>query len=257
MYGIELAHQTRLFFMAVGIGFFAGAVFDIFRILRLAVNFGKIAVAIQDVIYILFVFALSFAFLLSKNMGEIRMFAVLGELLGFIIYYLTFGSFVYSIGGRIIEFLRRLFIKVFRIISYPFIKLFGLIRKLCEKIGAALRKTAIKTKNKLILRLQRIKALLYNVFGFTLRKAAAAAEAREPLVEERRARIAQEMEMFMRGELPQMSPRLNKIRDREKGSKKSKDYEKKRHKSIVLSSCLWASSVSAILCFNDSAQLRH
>ena len=53
MYGIELAHQTRLFFMAVGIGFFAGAVFDIFRILRLAVNFGKIAVAIQDVIYIL------------------------------------------------------------------------------------------------------------------------------------------------------------------------------------------------------------
>ncbi|HPU66586.1 MAG TPA: spore cortex biosynthesis protein YabQ [Clostridiales bacterium] len=236
MYGIELAHQTRLFFMAVGIGFFAGAVFDIFRILRLAVNFGKIAVAIQDVIYILFVFALSFAFLLSKNMGEIRMFAVLGELLGFIIYYLTFGSFVYSIGGRIIEFLRRLFIKVFRIISYPFIKLFGLIRKLCEKIGAALRKTAIKTKNKLILRLQRIKALLYNVFGFyfSRRKAAAAAEGPpKPLsLEERRARIAQEMEMFMRGELPQMSPLAKQNSGpRKKGSKKgSKDYEKKRHK---------------------------
>ena len=231
MYGIELAHQTRLFFMAVGLGFFAGVVFDLFRILRLAVSFGKIAVAVQDVIYILFVFALSFVFFLSKNMGEIRLFAILGELIGFIIYYLTFGSFVYSISGKLIALIRRVLSWLFKIISYPFIKAYRFAAKIAGKIGLKLKKMAIKTVNKLKFRLQRDKALLYNVFGDLYRKrfkgrkrlkaaTEGATEVRPLALEERRAAIAREMELFVQNK-GAVKP-LPQTQDVPKGKKKTR-----------------------------------
>ena len=230
MYGIELAHQTRLFFMAVGLGFFAGVVFDLFRILRLAVSFGKIAVAVQDVIYIL-LFLPSLCLLSLKNMGEIRLFAILGELIGFIIYYLTFGSFVYSISGKLIALIRRVLSWLFKIISYPFIKAYRFAAKIAGKIGLKLKKMAIKTVNKLKFRLQRDKALLYNVFGDLYRKrfkgrkrlkaaTEGATEVRPLTLEERRAAIAREMELFVQNK-GAVKP-LPQTQDVPKGKKKTR-----------------------------------
>ena len=49
MYMLTIADQTRLFLLALGLGFLLGIVYDLFRVVRMAFTMRRVGVFIQDV----------------------------------------------------------------------------------------------------------------------------------------------------------------------------------------------------------------
>lgn len=70
MYMLTIADQTRLFLLALGLGFLLGIVYDLFRVVRMAFTMRRVGVFIQDVLFFLTCAAATFLFLLAVNQGE-------------------------------------------------------------------------------------------------------------------------------------------------------------------------------------------
>lgn len=151
---VAIAAQTRLFMMSFGFGFLLGVAYDLFRIARLTVTRGKVAVFIMDVLYFLAAGITVFLFMLAFNEGEIRSYLLLGIFLGFLIYYFTFGAFVLKWSNRIIRGLRRALRAVFRVLTAPLRWFAGRMRKLYGKIRARFpsKLKNFKVKSKIILK---------------------------------------------------------------------------------------------------------
>ncbi|MDR3552244.1 MAG: spore cortex biosynthesis protein YabQ [Clostridia bacterium] len=116
---ISVKAQTLVFLAACGFGMALGAVYDLFRIFRIAVPCGKAVVFIQDVLFWMICAVSSFLFLLYMNTGEIRLFIILGELIGATLYYFTLGVLVMKSAKAVVGFLRWIAALVFRLIARP------------------------------------------------------------------------------------------------------------------------------------------
>lgn len=81
-----------------------GAVYDLFRIFRIAVPLPAGVIVAEDVIYFAFCGFMSFFLAMTVNFGQVRFFILLGELLGFLLYYLTLGVLVMKCAQQIIAF---------------------------------------------------------------------------------------------------------------------------------------------------------
>mgnify|MGYP002244696904 CR=1 FL=1 len=120
MYMLTIADQTRLFLLALGLGFLLGIVYDLFRVVRMAFTMRRVGVFIQDVLFFLTCAAATFLFLLAVNQGEIRGFIIAGEGLGFLIYYFSFGLLAVRVSSFLVHAIHRLFF----VISVPFSRSF-------------------------------------------------------------------------------------------------------------------------------------
>lgn len=120
-YGFSLARQTQSFLVAFGFGFILGVIYDLFFIVRLMISKSKAAVIISDALYVLVAAVMSFSMFLIVTDGLVRAYIVLGELLGFFVYYFTAGVFVNRVSGKIISAVKRFFAFFFKIISTPFL----------------------------------------------------------------------------------------------------------------------------------------
>lgn len=92
--GITLSGQSALLLTAALLGFVLGAVYDVFRVIRVFTRSGRIAVFVFDIIYWLICAAATFAFLLIQNDGKIRALIIVSELAGAALYYYTIGKIV-------------------------------------------------------------------------------------------------------------------------------------------------------------------
>ena len=119
--------QGQLFILLVysaTVGAALGVVYDFFRIIRVAfpynaqknrhstkVNRSKFIygaiVFLQDVIFWIFAALVTILFTFMANRGQIRLFALSGQLVGFTIYYFTVGRLVYKLAGRLVRFIRQ------------------------------------------------------------------------------------------------------------------------------------------------------
>lgn len=159
MYMLTIADQTRLFLLALGLGFLLGVVYDLFRVLRMAFTMRRVGVFIQDVLFFLTCASVTFIFLLAVNQGEVRGFIIAGEGLGFLIYYFSFGLLAVKVSSFLVHAIQRLFY----LISLPFRALFRLFRRLFGKIGISVKKTSKKIAKKSKFNLKHHKTLLYNL----------------------------------------------------------------------------------------------
>jgi hypothetical protein len=112
---------------------------------------------------------MSFLLLLSVTDGQIRFYVILGELIGFFVYYFSLGVFIVKICEKITAVLKKLFavvkrffLFVFRVISFPFRKLFKLLKGIFKKIYEKTLKNTKKIVKKSKYHLQVDTALLYN-----------------------------------------------------------------------------------------------
>lgn len=154
--------ETAVFFESVLLGAILGICFDVFRILRITIPSSKAAVFIQDILFFVIIAAASFYFFVTFNEGIVRGYLLLGELLGFIIYYCTIGSLVFKAAEWIISWLKRILGFVFRVVLWPFFKFFKLIKWLFQPFCKIIGDCAKKIKKTLRKPLLSKRVLLYN-----------------------------------------------------------------------------------------------
>ena len=83
---MSFSPSVVVFFMSLGLGAIFGALWDIFRILRLGIPLGRMFIFLQDIIYFAIICILTLIFFYFFTFGGFRLFVLLGEFLGFLIY---------------------------------------------------------------------------------------------------------------------------------------------------------------------------
>jgi hypothetical protein len=111
-----IAGEVRLFLFSclLGVGF--GGVYDGFRVLRLFLPAGEKSVFLEDALFFLLVTAVNFLFFLSRTYGQLRLFLLIGEGLGFLLYYLTAGRAVYFLMLRLSRGVKRLLRSIWQVV---------------------------------------------------------------------------------------------------------------------------------------------
>jgi hypothetical protein len=166
--------------LSLGFGFALGILYDLFRIARLLTNKnGRAALLVQDILYCLFCTALSFFFFLAAGDGTVRLYLLGGEILGWLVYYLSFGTVALRFSEWLVRQLRRLFKFLLRIFTAPFLWFLRLL----EKAAAPLRKCRISLKKvhkNLHFGLHFTHGMVYNGSWTTLKKEKGKRRAKQP-----------------------------------------------------------------------------
>ncbi len=164
IYSLSLATQTRNFLFSLGMGFVLGFFYDIFRIARLCLSKKKSAFIIFDVLYCIFFGFATFIFFLTVNEGEFRFYLLMGECIGFGVYYFSFGAIIFSKAEILVDkiklWIKRFFHLVFAPIRWILLKIGSVFDKFLKK--GRKRTKNIKNKSKFLLKVD--KHLLYNLF---------------------------------------------------------------------------------------------
>lgn len=165
LYSISIARQTQIFLFSLGFGFIMGIFYDLFRILRLCISAKKVSFIIFDVLYCILLCFCSFLFILSINEGEVRFYILIGEGIGFAVYYFSLGIIVFSVSERIVNFFKKLFGMLFKVIFFPFVWIFKRTAKVFNKLFKKSRKNTENIKNKSNFLLKVNKHMLYNLYN--------------------------------------------------------------------------------------------
>ncbi|MBQ9921705.1 MAG: spore cortex biosynthesis protein YabQ [Clostridia bacterium] len=103
---ISMTQQCMFFVYSIVLGAVCGAVYDIFRIFRVALRHNGTAVFFEDVLFCLICCVMLILFIFCANYGIVRWFSFFGWAGGFYIYYMTVGKMVISAANMIIGFIK-------------------------------------------------------------------------------------------------------------------------------------------------------
>lgn len=99
--------EWRLFLGAAVLGMLLGAVFDMFRALRLTVRHNSVAVFFEDLAFTL-LFGLScYTFCTALCRGQIRIFVFLAAAGGFFVYIATLGRLIVRFNTWVVKFAKK------------------------------------------------------------------------------------------------------------------------------------------------------
>lgn len=141
MYGTDLSVQIENLMPFAGLGFILGLIYDILGLFRKTFTKNRVIVFVVDFGFCIFVAVSSFLLLLGTANGFIRIYLLVAEILGAVIYFLTFGILVSSAVRLISDSVKKCFSPFFKLRKNLFIKL--------KKIKEKLQKIIEKVKNKL------------------------------------------------------------------------------------------------------------
>lgn len=128
-----LINQTSLFLIFTIDGVLIGIIFDIFRILRKTIKTSDFVTYIEDFLFWIITSIILFYSIFTYNNGELRFFMFLAVILGFVLYICTISSYLIKINVKIINVIKRIFLKLFEIIYNPLIKTFKILKKVIFK----------------------------------------------------------------------------------------------------------------------------
>lgn len=160
--GITVAEETKVFLLSCLLGGALGVVYDIFRILRVAVPHGRIGVLLEDMLYCLILTFCNFLFFLQFCRGYFRFYVLLGEGLGFLIYFFTVGILVIHAAKGIITWIKKILFFLYRITIAPILRFLCLIG---QKIRTLFRRILQKCSIRRLIARQGLKPdtkVLYN-----------------------------------------------------------------------------------------------
>lgn len=129
-------NQTYLFLVFSLTGVIIGILFDFFRILRKSFKTSDIITYLEDIIFWILTGFIVLYNIWYFNNGEIRLFMILGIIMGAIIYMLTLSNIIIKIFYEIINILKKIILKIIKILELPFKP----IVLICKKIYVIIRK---------------------------------------------------------------------------------------------------------------------
>ena len=109
---ISLINQASTFLVSVILGVFLSFLFDLFRALNASFKLSKKKVLINDIIYFVVSAVITFMCILIINLGEVRIYIIIGEILGFIVYRITLSRFIFNMFVILMNFLRNIGLRV-------------------------------------------------------------------------------------------------------------------------------------------------
>jgi spore cortex biosynthesis protein YabQ len=157
---VTLAAQSQGLLVSCIVGFILGAVYDVFRVLRILFKSEKRHVFFQDLFFMAFAAVVTFLLALAVNWGEMRFYILAGEIIGICVYFLTVGEvtiriakLVYKVLYAVMKFIKkwlilpvaRLFLRFGRFLSTKFFKFIKYLKKISSN-----RKKALKPHNKVV-----------------------------------------------------------------------------------------------------------
>lgn len=157
-----LAEQTRIFLYALGFGFLLGILYDIFRTLRLIISRSRGFVFFMDILYFAVCSFLTFCFIMIVDSGRVRIYVAIGEILGWLIYYFSFGAIAMKTTNAVVVFVKRFFSALFKPVKRIFHMIFRKMGKFSEFSKKIIRKSDKKTK----FSLQKYKSIVYNLNSY-------------------------------------------------------------------------------------------
>lgn len=143
-----LTKQVCELLFTVVIGIMAGFLYDIYRLLRYKYRLKRIASDFADLFFWLIITLVVFTLLLLGNKGEIRLYILLGLILGAFLYMRFLSSRATAVMLKTSSFFKLFFSKmgkpfyfVFTLAGYPFRFLFGMVfkNKYVKRIGVKLQ----------------------------------------------------------------------------------------------------------------------
>ena len=160
---ITVADQTKIFLFACLLGVVLSGIYDIFRVIRIAVPHGKAAIFTEDMLFFCICTIFSFIFLLKTTDGQIRFFILLGEGLGWLLHHCTLGELIIRISGAIIKAVKAILHFLYKWIIRPIGHFFGLLFTKLHKVFNFFKGKAKKTSKKQKYSLKRSRVVLYNL----------------------------------------------------------------------------------------------
>lgn len=121
--------ELVLFGMSCIMGAVFGVLYDVFRIIRIVFAHNGILTAIEDIVFLGLYGVSLIAFASAAARGELRFYYVLGNFIGFALYFLTLGSVVNSAVRKLLSALKKTVLLIIR----PFRMCFAF---LCRKTRA-------------------------------------------------------------------------------------------------------------------------
>ena len=131
---ISIASQTWIFLGAIVLGAGLGVYYDAFRILRIAIPHAPWAVCMEDLLFFLLGGVLTACYLLVTEYGELRLFILVGETIGFILYHCTIGVVVMGAAKGVIGGLRWIGTWIWRLFFAPLIAVFKFLERNLRKM---------------------------------------------------------------------------------------------------------------------------
>lgn len=124
-----LSHQAIAFLWAALLGGGLGAVYDVFRVVRILRGRDRpILVFLEDLLFALIAALATASCFTWTNFGQVRLFLLVGEGLGFMVWHCTLGVFIGAVARWVARFLRwlervfgRFFEKFMNFSKKPFI----------------------------------------------------------------------------------------------------------------------------------------
>ncbi|WP_255575750.1 spore cortex biosynthesis protein YabQ [Caproiciproducens faecalis] len=104
---LSLTAQLQGFVLAIAVGVFLGAYYDVFRIFRTVFQSERRAVFFQDLFYMITAAFVTFLLALGVNYGEVRFYILAGEGIGWCLYFLTVGTVTYRMFCLIAKIVRK------------------------------------------------------------------------------------------------------------------------------------------------------
>lgn len=101
--------ETLVFLRACVLGAALAVVYDLFRVLRMIIRWHPILVGIQDVIYFVFAAVITFSFLMAFHDGQLRVFILVGELMGGVLYFFTVSILFLKLTAFVVETIKKPF----------------------------------------------------------------------------------------------------------------------------------------------------
>ncbi len=134
-----LAGETQLLHLiyALGLGFWLGLYYELFRTLRLLFRPTAKSCFFQDVFFCLSSALITFFVFLAMADGEMPLYLFVGEVIGFLVFYGTFGRVFHRLLAWLLRAIGRVFRRVAHAVSRTFSRWFRRPFSYCR------RKTAV------------------------------------------------------------------------------------------------------------------
>lgn len=126
---VSVSNQLYVFLVMVAAGAAAGAIFDIFRIIRRTFRTGMLTTSLSDILFWLLISAGMFLVMFAVNNAQMRWFEAIGILLGGVVYFLALSRLFMKVIGAVFGFVVKIFLFILKIVLTPLAFLYKMIKR--------------------------------------------------------------------------------------------------------------------------------